>query len=923
MKRLVLIILITTLLVTLCLADSNARTAATAEDLVPVMLRCDNTFPYLTTLEQTASMTSGETASFAETRLRQWHSEAQQSLEYKLQQLASSGLAADIQPMWIANCVFCRLSESVLDEVEHTPGVSEIVLLPPGGPCIDNIDVPKRDPVAANRHGAQHVRMIDADSVWTYGFTGHGVTVALIDTGVNFAHQDLSGRMWIDPDYPNGGYDFFNDDNDPADDHGHGTMCAGLISGTGVAGIPTGVAPESRVMALKVAGADGSWNDQAILDAIQFAVDHNADIIALTLGCEQTPVMRGIYREAFQNVLAAGIIAVLPAGNRGNSHGDFPVPENIACAGDCPPPWLHEDQEVVGGLSAVITIGAVDTDDNLCQFSSIGPVTWMNEPDFYDYPFGAQIGLIKPDIVAPGECITSLDYTCDDGYLGGDFQTCGTAYSAAITAGTVALMLNKNPDLTPAQIDQILEMSAFTNLYTKRNTYGSGRIDALEAIKDTPCPTQAPGAPVDPIPANGEFDVPVEFCMHWESSFSADHYTLYLGTDNPPTNVIDGLETDHAGYCITNVVDFETQYYWRVDSHNNAGTTTGPVWSFTTVGPPYLVTDTGEIDINVPVGAGTSEYLRLSNPGGGTLEYFLDLDNTDGIQRIETSGLLCDKREFMPGQNLDIQLTLGNADESGQSISDLWLDIPTGVAWTMASHLAGGEYGLLRLDLDGSTPNQIHWHGETSDGQGVIPPGDLATGTVQIEIADTFAGNCTMPWSINTDIDGDLLMRTRTVGWMTVSATYGLIRTNETDVIELAFDGNGQIGQTRQTIITIGDNTGALTEIPVTVHYVEPSDAPDDSPAAPHLALRCAPNPFNPSTTVHWNIPEAGMVDMGVYNLRGQRVRTLENGVFEAGSHNTCWDGQNDQGHTLGSGVYFIRISNSARSMYSKVLLLK
>ena len=138
-----------------------------------------------------------------------------------------------------------------------------------------------------------------------------------------------------------------------------------------------------------------------------------------------------------------------------------PVPYNIYTPGDCPPPYLHEDQLVnIGGTSCVICVGAVDYNDHLASFSSEGPSQWTDVPEYGDYPYSAgsttDIGLIRPDICAPGVQIKSLDYNNINGYTLMD----GTSMSTPLVTGTIALMLSKNSALTPAQIDEILERTA-------------------------------------------------------------------------------------------------------------------------------------------------------------------------------------------------------------------------------------------------------------------------------------------------------------------------------------------------------------------------------------------------------------------------------------------------------------------------------
>ena len=122
----------------------------------------------------------------------------------------------------------------------------------------------------------------------------------------------------------------------------------------------------------------------------------------------------------------------------------------------------------------MIAVGAVDSNDEAAYFSSHGPVTWTNT-EFGDYAYEPGIGLIRPDLSAPGVAIKSLDYLTTDGYCNMD----GTSQATPCLAGVVALMLQKNPELLPADICRILEETS-----AKLTEHKS--IDALAAIEQVP-----------------------------------------------------------------------------------------------------------------------------------------------------------------------------------------------------------------------------------------------------------------------------------------------------------------------------------------------------------------------------------------------------------------------------------------------------
>jgi hypothetical protein len=105
-----------------------------------------------------------------------------------------------------------------------------------------------------------------------------------------------------------------------------------------------------------------------------------------------------------------------------------------------------------------------------------------------------------------------------------------------------------------------------------------------------------------------------------------------------------------------------------------------------------------------------------------------------------------------------------------------------------------------------------------------------------------------------------------------------------------------------------------------------PADDSDDPMAdAPALNLLRGnfPNPFNPTTTISYNLPASGKVKLGVYNLRGQLVRTLVNEAKSAGDHKVVWDGKDERGNTMSSGIYFYRLDTGKHSETRKMMLMK
>jgi len=420
--------------------------------------------------------------------LKEFAAESQKGIMAMIHQMANKNQVQEIKTYWIANVINCKMTPEAIQALAYRADIESIdfdevrEVLDPR----ENRDAISVSGNPNSREITWNVLKINADDVWALGFNGDGVVVAVIDTGVNYNHTDLQGNLWEDASYPYHGFDFVNNDNNPLDDHGHGTHCAGTVAGNGASGSQTGVAPGAKIMCLKVLDGGGGGQESDVWDAIQFAIDNGAHVISMSLGWQHSwGPNRSVWRQSFDNALAAGVASSVAAGNEGDQQGSYPIPDNVRTPGDVPPPWLHPDQTLTGGISGVICVGSTTSSDQLSGFSSRGPLTWSAIAPYNDYQYQPGIGLIRPDISAPGSNIKSLAHYSNTGYEDG---WSGTSMATPANAGVIALMLQKNPTLDLAKISQTLENTAYKYQPNKNNNSGSGRIDALAALNATSFP---------------------------------------------------------------------------------------------------------------------------------------------------------------------------------------------------------------------------------------------------------------------------------------------------------------------------------------------------------------------------------------------------------------------------------------------------
>ena len=399
-------------------------------------------------------------------------------------------LSGVISRRWINNSVAARVRPNILlalaesDDITHieTAHYSDVAEL------MDETGwATSRATLAAHTATAWSVEHINAPHLWAEGLTGRGITCAVIDTGINYLHPDLSDRMWdTDPAYPNHGYNFRDHNTNTMDDHGHGTSCAGIVAGNGYRGLRTGVAPGAQLMSLKVGGAERTY-----WDALAFAIDNGADVISMSMSWKypSSPNYPG-WRRACESVLMAGILHANSIGNQGNDLTTYPVPYNIATPGNCPPPWLHRNQVVRGDRSSAISCGATDSGDRLAYYSGRGPAAWEGKV-FDDYPYlgGEEFGLIKPDICAPGPGTRSCHWKYSETESTRPYSSFGgTSAATPHVAGALCLLAQASRDsgfvINPEQVQEALEKTAaplIGQTSAKENHYGAGRIDVYAA----------------------------------------------------------------------------------------------------------------------------------------------------------------------------------------------------------------------------------------------------------------------------------------------------------------------------------------------------------------------------------------------------------------------------------------------------------
>ena len=418
-----------------------------------------------------------ERREFVVNELKQFAEVSQYELRSTLSEMERHDMTTTPKIIWMANALYFSASKQAINDLAQHGDIAIIGLDEKKYVLFD--EAPR--PASTTREIASNVTQVNADKVWNLGYTGQGVVVAVVDSGVNYNHLDLADHLWDGGDaYPNHGYDFMDVDNDPMDYLGHGTHCAGTVCGDGTAGSQTGMAPDATLMCVKVTDDYGGSSAAVACNGMQWAVEQGCDLFSMSMGwIDATLTERTLFRNTCAAILDAGVVGAIAAGNYGNMLHTCPIPNNVGTPGSCPPPYMDEVQgENSGGLSCSVCVGAVDYDDEAAYFTSQGPVTWL-DTDFGDYPYNPGIGLIRPDVCAPGFDVKSLDYQSNTDYA----IMSGTSMATPCVAGCMALMLSKDVNLMPSDVCRMLEESALRLATGKSNIYGYGRVDVMAAIQ--------------------------------------------------------------------------------------------------------------------------------------------------------------------------------------------------------------------------------------------------------------------------------------------------------------------------------------------------------------------------------------------------------------------------------------------------------
>lgn len=317
--------------------------------------------------------------------------------------------------------------------------------------------------------------------------TGKGIVVAVIDSGIDYTHSEFgscSKEQFLNKQCEKviGGYDYYSYDNNPMDELGHGTHVASIIAGNGLL---KGIAPDAKLLVYKVGGADNSLSGTAIMQAFDAVLDPNGDsdfsdhvdVVNMSFGGYGNPGDE--FSQKVDELSEFGIVMVAAAGNSGPSEKTIGSPGTARSA-------ITVGASYKSNFSTAINYPSCSdynpTVDQLACFSSRGPT---------------ESETLKPDVVAPGVSVCAAQWDTafgiDDTYNNPDrpdIHRCldqqhmaisGTSMATPVVAGIAALILQKNPAFSPAEVKSALTLNAKDtgNFILDQ---GAGRVNALKSV---------------------------------------------------------------------------------------------------------------------------------------------------------------------------------------------------------------------------------------------------------------------------------------------------------------------------------------------------------------------------------------------------------------------------------------------------------
>ncbi|MCB5223986.1 MAG: S8 family serine peptidase [Candidatus Cloacimonadaceae bacterium] len=797
-------------------------------------------------------------------------------------------------------------------------------------------------PGYSNGHSGAGVGTVGFDThVWQAWdqSQGHGspdIVIAIIDTGVDYYHEDLAANC-----VP--GWDYGSNDSNPMDDSqkaGHGTCCAGIAAAIGNNGIGVvGVAGGCRIMPLKVADNDGDIYTNYVANAITYAADNGADVISMSFGIE------GGYGEgsststdsALEYAYSKNVVMFAATANSDAAAIAYPANHN-----------------------KVISVGAASPCGQRKSTSSCDGENWWGS----NYGVNSQDNRASVDIMGP-TILPTTDITGSAGYSSGNYYMWfnGTSCATPYVAGAAALVLSKYPNLTPAEVRQRLvstatDMTIDGGVGWDRYT-GYGLVNVYAALGNPP------EAVVDST----------SFYVELEPGQSAERN---LNVGNTGESLL-----RYSVYRRVSSLDesFERGGYFPAEwtQENVSGST---CWAFlpgSYEGSPSQAYD-GSLNARLFVASTSaattkliSPALDLSGASTATLTFYHAQAVRDSKQdelrvyyRTSSSGSWVllqtytenvstwTKRTInLPNLSSNYYIAFEGKAKYGRGVcidkvevsrlvpaSDSWLQVAGGISVNGSVQAASQTPDTVTIGFDatglnvGEYQTTFYVQSNSEDNDFIaIPctmnvkdqplPVELSSFTAAIS-ADNYV-NLNWVTQTETGVLGFYVLRGDTDDLAAALTVSPLIQaTNSSAQQSYIFtDRDLQQDGTYHYWLQNSDLDGSVGfHGPASIAYSTLDVGTPEIPLVTELRP-VYPNPFNPIAHIPYSLKDASTVTFEIYNVRGQVLRHINDGERGSGNHQTLWDGRDDSGQDCGTGIYYLRMKAGDYVQSRKMILCK
>ncbi len=852
--------------------------------------------------------------------LQDFSENSQYSLVQYLESLGEQ--IENYQSYWIFNGVTFSATRDIIEAVAAREDIDYVI-----DDFVIYLDYNKGEEVAPLAP-TWPITLISAHLCWNDGFTGAGVIVGNMDTGVDVSHPAFGGR-WI----PGGWFDAVNGQGSPYDDHGHGTHTMGSIcggDGNGPFDPDIGVAPGANFICAKAFNASGGGTNTDIHECFQWFAGQSAVVVSNSWGSSATTNQE--FWPDCVNWRNLGIYPVFSIGNSGPNPGTAGTP---------------------GNFPTVTGVGAVDSGDNMAGFSSRGPAPnqapW-NNPANWERP---DWNLTKPDISAPGVNVNSAA-------PGGGYQNMsGTSMACPHVAGAVALILEKNPILDYNTIYNIIldnpDYPAQGAPYPNNN-YGWGRLNCYNALNAVPVGNMPnvvlrQTSVVNDNNGNGKLDpgenAGIVNLIKNTGNQPATNIQGTLRTSSSYITIIDstyGFGTLAAGDSIDNTPD-------PFDVNVNAATPPGTVADFQLVLVAAETTWTRPFSLTIGMAPGTVVWGPKQTSYSNTGQFFYGV----AYDRVGDRLYVCDGygRNLFMFSSDSFVTTLGTIPAPDTNMSGIEYSPGDDRLWTTGwSQKQLWKINKTTGAIVRQFPNPANDYpiGVAVHGEEMWCVDRRATlgATQYIYVGDTFE----VFTRYNNPIQG--VYNSRCLAYDDVGGTYLMTHTwfnaggtavDSVGIVEYAGDPPVLTG--RRMLLNPGWNLRGIeydprdgnywitipeiaaggtfeNEIVKVRGFYDPLGTEERKGIAPRLiSLVVYPNPAGSKVKMSINIPYAGNVAIQAFDATGRLISRIHEGNLNHGPHTMTWNLKDDLDRNIADGVYFIVLETNSDKITRKVIVTR